>query len=286
MKKNIQTTNERIFKLRKEIKTLKYCKKISAAVIVISLFLFILFGGYAIINDEKIKSLIISFISIVIALISMYFGCYVSLWMKIDEKNSEIYSLGVSAYNSNELSNVNEIYFRKEILGKVAKDSNIMNQKETNIVTPEKQMQTTPTQSAEIRYCYFLKNSIILKKDAECIYNKLKKWATEFIYCLIIGVLFIVTKKMGYDLFIAFEIPLALWILEDLFESYNNEKQINYEKVSKFIEVAGQLYDSGKLKEYQDLQEYFEYLLGIYDINHLEDPDLEPLLPSRYRNKL
>ena len=157
-------------------------------------------------------------------------------------------------------------FFIIKILKEVKGEVLTLKEQEMRKEVIQKKLQPKEITSEKIRYSYFLKKSIILKKDADSSFKKLQKFATVFVYCLIISLIFIITKNAGHDLFIAFEIPLALWILEDLFES--------------------KLYDSGELKEYQELQEYYEYLLGIYDYDHVEDSNLEPLLPSRYRNKL
>lgn len=149
----------------------------------------------------------------------------------------------------------------------------------------QEKIQLKDISSDKIRYCYFLKNSIVLKKVGECTYQQLRKWCNIFVFIVIVGGVFSIAVTTISDVFLAFEIPLALWIIEDLLVSYNNEKQLNYEKINKFVEVAGELYDNGELNEYQDLKMYYEYLLGIYDFDHVEDEDLEPLLPTRYKNK-
>ena len=260
------------------MKDLIVYKNISISATLIILIVTFIFAIWAILHGTESIENLLSYIGVSLAAVSIFFGSFISTLIKIHDNRSEIYEIGVDAYNTNNLYICNETFFRQ-----------IISKEEKGHIPTLKEQQMPNLKniiSQKVRYAYFLKKSIILKKDADSIYNKLKKWATAFVFCLIIGLIFIITKKVGYDVFIAFEIPLALWILEDMFDSYNNEKQINYEKVNKFIEVTGKLYENGELKEYQDLQEYYEYLLGIYDYDHVEDSNLEPLLPSRYRNKL
>lgn len=261
-------------------------RNISIAVVLLILFIVLWYVMYITFHDVESVEIMLSYIGIAIAVIAIFVGSFISSSIKINDNFSEIYEIGVDAYNSNDLYKGNDVFFRKKILKEVKGEVLTLKEQEMRKEVIQKKLQPKEITSEKIRYSYFLKKSIILKKDADSSFKKLQKFATVFVYCLIISLIFIITKNAGHDLFIAFEIPLALWILEDLFESYNNEKQINYEKVNKFIEVTGKLYDSGELKEYQELQEYYEYLLGIYDYDHVEDSNLEPLLPSRYRNKL